>query len=256
MFEKILQIVHHTPPPFDLSIWDRAQAKQAVLFSLPQAKCKKLWCLAHEFLRTRTIMTVDDLKLNADQRLRIALLATLPILELSLNWYHGLHEVVIYPGAFASTDSWMDETGVMHTQRRALSGEAWDQGLMMLSWEDIEHSTPLDGHQVVIHECAHWLDLQNGIANGFPPLHPGMPIPEWTETFTAAYQAFSNHPWHYHALYPYAAESPAEFFAVASESFFETPRQLAHEWPHMYHLLVDFYKQDPRHRRDLPAHES
>ncbi|WP_198034157.1 zinc-dependent peptidase [Acidihalobacter ferrooxydans] len=240
--------LHHRPPPFDAEIWRRASADQAVLTTLPDAGREKLWALAHDFLRTRAINPVGGLALENDARLRLALLAALPVLELGLNWYHGLHEVVVYPAGFAPQHNWTDECGIVHTERRALSGEAWNEGLLIVSWADVQAAAPLDGHHVVLHECAHWLDMQAGAANGRPPLHPGMSAAEWTRVFTQAYAAFRHTPRHYPSLDPYAAEAPAEFFAVACEAFFEIPHALTRDFPAVYALLAALLRQDPRQR--------
>jgi len=118
------------------------------------------------------------------------------------------------------------------------------------------------GYNVVIHEFAHKLDMRNGDPNGFPPLHAGMSSAEWKRAFAAAYDDFCARVDAAEALPsrraqaaldalpmdPYAAESAAEFFAVASEAFFETPEQLAPAYPAAYEQLRLFYRQDPQAR--------
>jgi hypothetical protein len=126
------------------------------------------------------------------------------------------------------------------------------------------------GYNVVIHEFAHKLDMRSGEPNGFPPLHEGMDSRAWKRDFSAAYADFCAKVDSAEALSserriqaaldklpidPYAAESAAEFFAVASEAFFETPERLAPAYPAVYARLRDFYRQDPgarlaRHRQD------
>jgi MtfA peptidase len=248
MFEHLLRGLRRRPAPFDAERWQAAAGGQAALESLGEEARPRLWSLAQEFLRTRAMQPVGGLELDADARLRIALLAALPILELDLSWYRGLHEVVIYPAGFAPEHRWEDEAGVVHTERRELSGEAWDQGLLILSWDDVEKSGKLDGNHVVLHECAHWLDMQAGDANGRPPLHAGMSAQDWSEAFTRAYAAFQRKPRRYPSLDPYAAEAPEEFFAVACEAFFELPHQLARDFPQVYDQLSAFFRQDPRKR--------
>ncbi len=248
MFKQLFAYLRRTAAPFDAEQWRRASAGQAVLATLEADARPRLWALAQEFLRTRTINPVEGLALDADARLRIALLATLPVLELGLDWYRGLREVVVYPAGFAPVHTWEDEAGVVHTERRELSGEAWDQGLLILSWDDLEASGELDGNHVVLHECAHWLDMQAGDANGRPPLHTGMPAAAWSEAFTRAYEAFQRKPKRHPSLDPYAAEAPEEFFAVACEAFFELPHALARDFPQVYEQLRAFFRQDPRDR--------
>lgn len=108
---------------------------------------------------------------------------------------------------------------------------------------------------VVLHEFAHKLDMINGGADGFPVLHADMSRSDWASAFSAAYDdfcervdhVFNDHAFNEHALPmdPYGAEHPAEFFAVASETFFEAPSVLLHAYPEVYRQLAQFYRQDP-----------
>ena len=99
----------------------------------------------------------------------------------------------------------------------------------------------------MIHEFAHKLDMRNGGANGFPPLHRDMNPRDWSQAFNAAYGDFVAREQSAGALPfdDYASESPAEFFAVTSEVFFEQPRQLRRTYPAVYRQLALFYRQDP-----------
>jgi hypothetical protein len=140
--------------------------------------------------------------------------------------------------------------GVVHQGDEPYSGEAWLGGPVVLSWADIQTSEYSDGVNVVIHEFAHKLDMLNGDANGFPPLHAEMDREAWSMTFRAAYEDFcarvdadEDTP-----IDPYASESPGEFFAVLSEAFFETPDVVQDEYPAVYAQLAAFYRQDPAQR--------
>jgi Mlc titration factor MtfA (ptsG expression regulator) len=100
----------------------------------------------------------------------------------------------------------------------------------------------------VIHEFAHKLDMRNGAANGMPPLHRDMDVKLWTREFSLAFEYLQGTIARNEgasAIDPYAAESPAEFFAVLSESFFEAPEVVAKHYPAVYELLKSFYRQDP-----------
>jgi len=110
---------------------------------------------------------------------------------------------------------------------------------------------------LVIHEFAHKLDMRSGEANGCPPLPATMPPHVWTRTLTAAYENFRARVGRGEntAIDPYAAESPAEFFAVLSEVFFAEPTLLVHEYPKVYKQLMSLYKQDPASRAELLRNE-
>ena len=159
-------------------------------------------------------------------RVRIAALACLPILGLGIDSYDNFASVVVYPDEFLVRDrEVVDEDGVVHTGDDVLSGEAWEQGPVLLAWSEIEQSGKGEGFNVVAHEMSHKLDMLNGEADGVPPLHAGMRLAEWTAAFDDAYDDLldqlerDEEPW----LDPYAAEDPAEFFAVCSEMFFDVP---------------------------------
>jgi len=99
----------------------------------------------------------------------------------------------------------------------------------------------------VIHEFAHKLDMLNGAANGFPPLHADMKAEQWSRVFEDAYEDFCFRVGN-RELTPidsYAAEDPGEFFAVVSELFFEIPDAVRESYPDVYQQLVIFYRQDP-----------
>ena len=133
------------------------------------------------------------------------------------------------------------------------SGEAWEGGPLLISWHDAQMAG--DGYNVVIHEFAHKLDMRNGEADGIPPLPPGLSRQEWETALLAAYADFCRrleaadaHGKEYEEaslIDSYAAENPAEFFAVLSETFFETPESFLQEYPALYALFIRFYLQEP-----------
>jgi segregation and condensation protein B len=159
----------------------------------------------------------------------------------------GWVEVIVYPDEFVPRMEFVDDDGVVHREQAPRAGEAWLQGPVILSWADVAPRDEGDGVNVVIHEFAHKLDMLNGDANGFPPLHAGMNRREWAAAFAQAYEDFTRRVGadEETLIDPYAVESPAEFFAVMSEAFFELPRVVAAEYTTLYAQLRLFYKQDP-----------
>lgn len=211
---------------------------------------ERLRDLASLFLLEKPVTGAAGLVVDEDMAVTIAACASLPILNLSLDWYEDWHQVILYPDSFITEHEEVDEAGVVHTPRRVLSGEAWEQGPLILSWADVMDRYP--GANVVIHECAHKLDMRNGAANGMPPLHRDMSREAWTRTFMTAFDGLNQRLDHglHTALDPYAAESPGEFFAVTSEAFFEAPESLWNEYPLVYSQLTQFYRQDPLRRSE------
>ena len=181
-----------------------------------------------------------------DMQLLIATMAVVPVFGLGLGWYDGWYTLIVYEDTFVTPDNEMDEFGIVHDAGRELAGEAWLQGPVILSWGDVLESGGEDGYNVVLHELAHKLDMRSEGPNGAPPLHAGMDPQRWHDVFTEAWQALERaeqggEPF----IDPYALEDPGEFFAVATESFFESPAHLRQVLPALYEQLSLFYRQDP-----------
>lgn len=218
-----------------------------VLARWPADDRERLRNLAGRFLADKAIEPVDGLAVEPAQCLALALQAALPVLNLDLDWYRGWHAVVLYPDEFRSRFEEVDEVGVVHQIEDWRGGESWAAGPLILSLADVEASGQGEGYSVVIHECAHKLDQLDGDANGCPPLHPGMDRTAWSETFSGAFRDLGRRARRRlrTVLDPYAAESPGEFFAVASEAFFDDALELARGYPGVYQQLRAFYRQDP-----------
>ncbi|HEX6997148.1 MAG TPA: M90 family metallopeptidase [Gammaproteobacteria bacterium] len=228
--------------------WAAVTGRLPSVARLDAEQTRRLRELALLFLHEKRIEPAGGLELTEEMRLRIAVLACVPILELGLDAYEGFASVIVYPGEFLVRGrEYEDEAGVVHVGDDVLVGESWEQGPVILGWEDVEASGRGDGFDVVAHEFAHKLDMLDGVADGLPPLHPGMRLADWTASFTAAYEDHcarvdrDEETW----LDPYAAEDPAEFFAVCAEVFFDAPAGLRREYPDVYRQLAAFFKQDP-----------
>jgi len=172
--------------------------------------------------------------------------ACLPILHhRGLAAYRNWVGIVVYPGDFIVPQQIMDESGVVHEYEEILIGEARADGPVLVAWFDDESPA---GENVVIHEFAHKLDMANngGNATGYPALPPGMSRRAWAEVFSAAYERLCSldEAQIETILNPYATTGPAEFFAVASEAFFETPMSLRADFPAVYAQLSAFYGLD------------
>ena len=180
-------------------------------------------------------------------KLIIALQACLPVLNLGLEGYGGWSSVIVYPSGFAPKRVIRDEYGVEHHVQSELAGEAWHRGPVILAWDETERAGIIDGHNLVVHEFAHKLDMQNGEANGFPPLHAKMDTVTWTEVFSAGFDDFQHKcsVGENIGIDCYGASSPAEFFAVLSEVFFERPDVLQRYYATVYQQLRWYYRQDP-----------
>ena len=241
--------------PVSAAEWSAVSQRFSFLRALNADEQSRLRDLVAAFLNEKSLQGAGGLTISRDIELVIAAQACLLVLNLDLEYYDDWIEIIVYPDEFIVDHEYMDEDGVMHHVRAPLSGEAWEQGPVILSWVDAEAADSGDGYNVVMHEFAHKLDMRNGAADGFPPLHAGMDRETWTGTFT---EAFADLERRLDAredtlIDEYAAEDPAEFFAVLSELFFERPDALQQDYPAVYEQLSQFYRQNPLSRLQVTA---
>lgn len=234
--------------PISDRMWFAALRSIPYAHRLPVAQRAKLRKLSALLLLEKRFSPAHELTITNAMRVRVAVKACVPVLELGLDYYSGFKEIVLYPDDFRVHEQRLDQAGVVHEEIRELCGQSLAQGPMVLSWGTIVAERAAQGQDLVIHECAHKLDTLNGEANGYPPPHIGMSTRDWTRAFRAAYDKLcddldAGRPTR---LDPYAAEDPAEFFAVVSETFFTRPDVVADDFPNVYVQLNAFYKQDPR----------
>ena len=188
-------------------------------------------------------------EIDDEVRVTIAAQACLLLLNQPAHYFRKTREILVYPGAFVVERVRPEPSGVLQEQRRVLSGESWSAGQVILSWEDVVEGAAHDddGRNVVIHEFAHQLDQAKGYANGAPPLARRERYERWSAVLGAEFarlreQAALGIP---SVLSDYGATDPAEFFAVATEVFFEQPARMAAEHPLLYHELAGFFRIDP-----------
>ncbi len=233
----------------DEALWQNVVSRFPFLRALTPDEKGRLLDLTQRFLGNKQISGAVELQLTEEMRVVIAAQACLLILNLGLDYYRDWVEVIVYPGDFMPQHEYTDEDGVVHVKREPMQGEAWLQGPVILSWEAVQSGAE-EGVNVVLHEFAHKLDMLNGEPNGFPPLHEDMSREAWMRDFSKAYRDFCARVERGKdaVIDPYAAESPAEFFAVLSEVFFETPQVLKRIYTEVYQQLSRFYRQDPAMR--------
>ena len=234
--------------------FDAACARVPILQGLDVAERIRLREAATLFVHDKTFSAAGGANIDNTIQLIIALQACLLTLNLDANSYRGWNEIILYPTAFLRQREEIDMAGVVHRSRDILAGESWHGGPLVLSISDVEYSGQADGTNVVLHEFAHKLDMLNGDANGYPPLHRGMDAAAWARDFSAAFSDLSARvdTGEDTAIDPYATTDPAEFFAVLTEVFFETPHLLDTEYPAIYRHLQQFYRPHPLAR--LRAH--
>ena len=253
--------------PIPEALWQTVVARLPFVAALEADALARLRQLSGEFLGSKEFSAASGMEIDDEICLTIAIQGCLPILELGLHWYDDWVGIIVYPAEFVIPREVADEFGVVHKYDDVASGEAWLGGPLIVSWEDVNQAG--DGYNVVIHEFAHKLDMRgDGDANGLPPL-PASAREGWQAAFDPAYERFCaavdaadalHSPARQEAAYaalpfdPYAADSPGEFFAVLSETFFEQPWVFAEAEPALYRQFCAFYRQDPLTR--LPQREA
>jgi len=203
------------------------------------------------FLAEKNFVGCNGVTITDEIRITVAAQACLLLLNRKTNFYPKLRTILVYPSAFIKEQNNIQANGVLHTQKTVLAGESWDFGKVVLSWQDTIEGAQItdDGRNVVIHEFAHQLDQENGKANGAPILDKEQSYQCWSAVFSAQFeqlqmQAKTKSP----SLFDYyGATNPAEFFAVASEVFFEQAKQFHYEHPRLYKQLTQYYQVDPIH---------
>jgi len=201
------------------------------------------------FVAEKTFTGCAGQEISDEVRVTIAAQACLLILNRRTDYYPNLHQILVYPGAFIIERLRPEPSGVLQEERHALSGESWTHGQVVISWEDAVEGAAIvdDGRNVVIHEFAHQLDQQKGYANGAPWLGRRDRYPRWSRVMSEEFarlqqQAMIGEP----SLFSYyGATNPAEFFAVASEVFFEQPGAMASMHPALYEELRSLYRLTP-----------
>lgn len=201
------------------------------------------------FLAEKPMIGCNGLELTDAMRIAIAAQACLLLLNRKTDYYPNLRQILVYPGPFVVNRQQSIGSGVMQDLRQVLSGESWSQGQVVLSWQDVQNDSAdgNDGRNVVIHEFAHQLDQESGQANGAPLLRSRGAYKHWAQVFGQEFAHLQQRVAGGHAglLSDYGATNPGEFFAVASEVFFEQSQQLADEHPALFAQLRDFYAVDP-----------
>ena len=201
------------------------------------------------FLAEKNFVGCDGFEIDDEVRVTIAAQACLLLLNRPSGYYPNLRNILVYPGAFIVERLRPEPSGVLQEHRQALSGESWSQGQVVLSWDDAAAGAaiPYDGSNVVIHEFAHQLDQEKGFANGAPLLGGRERYARWSRVMAEEFATLQQHAYLQQPtlLSHYGATDPAEFFAVASEVFFEQPQQMAAAHPALYGELRDLYRVDP-----------
>ncbi|MDO8719383.1 MAG: zinc-dependent peptidase [Polaromonas sp.] len=232
-------------------LWHSTLLRYPFLAHRPHADHLRLRELVSQFLAHKEFTGAHGLVITDEIAVAIAAQACLPVLHLGLGWYDDFRGIVVHPGAMLARRQTTDQAGVVHHYSEALLGEAMEGGPVTLSWQDVAAAGELaaHGHNVVIHEFVHKIDMRDGAANGCPPLPSGAAYTAWHAVMQPAYEAFCEQvamaerfggeaPW----LDRYGATAPAEFFAVACEAYFVNRDRFTRDFAALTTLFDQFFE--------------
>jgi len=230
--------------------WTTLLVANVPLYSkLPEELRLRLHGRIGRFIETTRFEGCNGLELTDGMILTVAAQACMLVLNRDGNPYPDLTTVYLYPTTFSSVQKQQDAYGIVTEGVVHRLGESWGTGTVVLAWDSVEQGARNtdDGHNVTFHEFAHQLDHEDGDTDGAPALPGREAYRSWARVFRANYADFLEklEAGKRTLLDSYGATNPAEFFAVATETFFEKPRQLHKKRPQLYQEMKAFYGLDP-----------
>lgn len=234
--------------PFPLHWAAILQQNIPIYNHLPPLLRKRLHRHINVFLAEKKFKGCGGLQITEEIKLTIAGQACLLLLNERGKYYPQLYSILVYPSAFIGSkttpigDSYLEE-------QQARMGESWHIGLVVLSWQPIQYDMKnwQDGRNVVLHEFAHQLDQEDGSVQGVPLLQKRSDYQTWARVFSQEFQQLCSDVERglETVIDEYGATNPAEFFAVATETFFEKSELMKRKYPELYQELKRFYQLDP-----------
>jgi MtfA peptidase len=216
---------------------------------LPEADRLELRGLIQVFLAEKVFEGCGGLVLTDEIKVTIAAQACLLLLHRDTDIYPKLATVLVYPSAYIAKTIKPIGSGLALEGENVNLGESWTNGIVVLSWDEIRAGASdfQDGRNLVLHEFAHQLDREDGAVDGTPLLVERSQYVVWARVLNAEFERLKRESWMGRptVLDEYGATDHAEFFAVATECFFEKPRVLEKRHPELYAELRSFYRQDP-----------
>ncbi len=220
--------------------------------AMPAALRAQLHGHVNVFLEEKIFVGCGGLVMSDEIRVTIAAQACALLLNRITDYFPGFTTILVYPDTYLAREVIND--GMLETvEEHARAGESWHRGPVVLSWEDVlRGSSENEGQNVVLHEFAHKLDEENEQLDGLPVLSDPDQYPSWARVLKAEFESLRSSAERREpgVLDDYGAESPAEFFAVVTEAFFERPRELSKEHPQLYEQLRLFYNVNPASWRE------
>ncbi|MDZ4742864.1 MAG: zinc-dependent peptidase [Verrucomicrobiota bacterium] len=229
--------------------WLQILENNVALYSLvSKAEQSHLQSIMRIFISEKNWEGCNGQEINDEIKVTIAGNVSVMLLAMKHDYFSHMASVLVYPSGYQNPAERKARNGVIMEGNSARLGEAWEHGPVVLAWDCVleQSRDPYPGRNVVVHEFAHQLDFMNGFADGTPLLKSKAQYIEWHAVMKDEYERLVEDSIHGRVtlLDDYAATNPAEFFAVASECFFENPLQMAHKHHKLYDVLKGYYRQD------------
>ena len=230
--------------------WAAILARNVPLYDrLPDADKAELHGHVHVFLAEKTFEGCGGLEMTDEIRVTIAGQACLLLMHRETEYFRRLITILVYPTAYQAEGIEHLGGGMVIAGDQTRLGEATADGVVVLSWDDVRSGAfdPKDGHNVVLHEFAHQLDQEDGSADGAPVLERRGRYATWARVLNHDFEELkeADRAGKKTVIDGYGATNPAEFFAVATECFFEKPGKLRKKHPELYQELTRYYHLDP-----------
>lgn len=229
----------------------------AVYRNLPMPLRLQLRKLIKKFLYQKHFSGAGGLEITDEIRVTIAAEACMLLLNRNTGVYPSLRYIIVYPSAFVVERSQGGADGIVSEGRKGLLGESWSNGKVILAWDNVLHGSRnfVDGQNVVLHEFAHQLDSESGSTNGAPVLSGQNCLRTWAATLSGEFDELQKEAWKgkRSLMDHYGASNPAEFFAVATETFFEKPAQMSKHHAELFEVLKCYYRINPMDWQLNPA---
>jgi Mlc titration factor MtfA (ptsG expression regulator) len=218
---------------------------------LDDAERRRLHDILRVMVAEKQWTGAGDLEVTDEMRVLVAGQAALLILEIEHDYFERVEEIILFPSSYEASYRTYRDGGVI-SEGAHNAGEAWYRGPVVLAWDGVRRGPedPKDGHNLVLHEFAHKLDMLDGYVDGTPPLRGRGQYANWTRVMTEEFERLQKAARRggRSLLDAYGATNEAEFFAVATETFFEKGVHLRRKHEALYNLLRDYYRQDPAER--------
>lgn len=235
--------------------WEDILEEHLVIYrDLPRELKPKLRVRISDFIPNVYWEGVKGLEITEEMMVLVAAQACLLTINMEGNPYVRLKSIILFPEVFTHKETSSKDGLIVSERKSRVSGLSYDRGTVSLAWDEALHgaSNRHDGYNVVIHEFAHQLDQDDGYANGAPILRRPQDYKAWSEVMQREFEKLTRDSSHGKAtvLDDYGATNPAEFFAVATETFLEKGRKMHKHHPELYELMQQYYQLDPRSWRE------